>query len=159
MQNQHSRHFLSFFHVRAPALTVGQAVAQAKAEAEAEAKAAAAILKENSNATDVFISGSNATDVFISGFKGVNFKINRLYSPTQETRRDGRMLYLKSGESGPEAMCIEQYEGQWQVKMKWAGAAVYAAPLFKETAHCIITFCMDGTLSTTETLCINPALR
>ncbi len=64
MQNQHSRHFLSFFHVRAPALTVGQAVAQAKAEAEAEAKAAAAILKEN----------SNATDVFISGFKGVNFK-------------------------------------------------------------------------------------
>ncbi len=52
----------------------------------------------------------------LSGVKGTNSIINGLYSPTQETGRDGRMLYRKSGESGPEAMCIEHFEGQWQVK-------------------------------------------
>jgi hypothetical protein len=26
------------------------------------------------------------------------------------------MLYRKSGKSGPEALCVEHYEGQWQVK-------------------------------------------
>ena len=89
-------------------LTVVQAVAQAEAEAEAKAEEAAAILKDN----------SNATDVFISGVKGINPKINGLYSPTQETGLDGRMLYRKSGESGPEALCIEHYDdegGHWQV--------------------------------------------
>jgi len=52
----------------------------------------------------------------LSGVFGTNSKINGLYSSTQETGRDGRMLYRKSGESGPEALCIEHYEGQWQVK-------------------------------------------
>ena len=52
----------------------------------------------------------------LSGVFGTNSKINGLYSSTQETGRDGRMLYRKSGESGPEAWCIEHYEGQWQVK-------------------------------------------
>ena len=77
-----------FFFSRASLiLTVIQAVAQAEAEAKAEAEEAAAILKDN----------SNATDVFISGVKGINPKINGLYSPTQETGLDGRMLYRKSG--------------------------------------------------------------
>ena len=52
----------------------------------------------------------------LSGVFGTNSKINGLYSSTQETGRDGRMLYRKSGESGPEALWIEHYEGQWQVK-------------------------------------------
>ena len=52
----------------------------------------------------------------LSGVFGTNSKINGLYSSTQETGRDGRMLYRKSGECGPEALWIEHYEGQWQVK-------------------------------------------
>jgi hypothetical protein len=109
MQNQHSRHFLFLFlHVRALSLTVVQAVAQAEAEAKAEAEEAAAILKDN----------SNATDVFISDVKGINPKIIGLYSPTQETGRDGRIVYRKSGECGPEALFIEHDDDEgdyWEV--------------------------------------------
>jgi hypothetical protein len=62
-------------------------------------------------------SSKPCTILFVlSGVFGTNSKINGLYSPTQETGRDGRMLYRKSGESGSEALCIEHYKGQWQVK-------------------------------------------
>jgi hypothetical protein len=109
MQNQHSRHFLFLFlHVRALSLTVVQAVAQIEAEAKAKAEEAAAILKDN----------SNATDVFISDVKGINPKIIGLYSPTQETGRDGRIVYRKCDASDTlfEKFCIEHCEGDWQVK-------------------------------------------
>ena len=75
-------------------------------QAKAVAEAAAAFLKDN----------SNHADIFISGVKGRNQKVNGLFSPTQETGQDGRMLYRKSGAPGDEAMCIEHFEGRWQVK-------------------------------------------
>ena len=56
---------------------------------------------------------SVATDVYVSG---LNSKIDGLFSPTQDRGRDGCMLYRKSGESGDQALCIEHFEGQWQVK-------------------------------------------
>ena len=88
-------------------LTAGQAEAKAAAEAEAVDEADAAILADN----------SKATDVFISGVKGVNSVINGLYSPTQETGQDGRILYRKSGESGDKALCIGHDDGKcWEVK-------------------------------------------
>ena len=52
----------------------------------------------------------------LSGVQGVNSVINGLYLPTQETGLDGRRLYRKSGESGDQALCIEHFEWQWQVK-------------------------------------------
>ena len=52
----------------------------------------------------------------LSGVQGVNSVINGLYLPTQETGQDGRRLYRKSGESGDQALCIEHFEWQWQVK-------------------------------------------
>jgi hypothetical protein len=78
----------------------------AASEAKAAAEAAAAILKDNSKASDIFISGVN----------GVNFVINGLYSPTQETGQDGRVLYRKISECGDQALCIEHFEGRWCVK-------------------------------------------
>jgi hypothetical protein len=92
-------------------LTSGQAKSKAAAEAEAAAEAAAeakaAILTDN----------SKATDIFISGVQGVNSVINGLYLPTEETGQDGRRLYRKSGESGEPALCIEHDdEGCWVVK-------------------------------------------
>ena len=66
----------------------------------------AAVLKDN----------SKAADIFISGVKGVHSVINGLYSPTQETGQDGRILYRRSGERGDEALCIEHFEGRWRVK-------------------------------------------
>jgi hypothetical protein len=84
-------------------------IAQAKAAAEAAkaaAKAAAAIVKDN----------SQAADIFISGVEGVHSVINGLYSPTEETGQDGRILYRRSGERGDEALCIEHFEGRWRVK-------------------------------------------
>jgi large subunit ribosomal protein L40e len=73
----------------------------------AEAKAAdAAILKEN----------SEATDIFFTGFGGFNFVINGLYSPTQETGQDGRMLYRKSGDfEMDEEFYIDHFEGEWRI--------------------------------------------
>ena len=56
---------------------------------------------------------SFATHVFVSG---LDSEIDGLFSPTQDRGQDGCMLYRKSGESGPEVLCIEHYEGQWQVK-------------------------------------------
>ena len=71
-----------------------------------QAKAvAAAIIKEN----------SKACPMVLSGVQGVNSAINGLYLPTQETGQDGRVLYRKSGECGDEALCIEHFEGEWQV--------------------------------------------
>jgi hypothetical protein len=55
-------------------------------------------------------------DIFISGVQGVHSAINGLYSPTQETGQDGRILYRRSGERGDEALCIEHFEGRWRVK-------------------------------------------
>ena len=69
-----------------------------------QAKAvAAAIRKDN----------SKAADIFICGVTGVNFVINGLYSPTEETGQDGRVLYRKNGDG---ALCIEHFEGRWCVK-------------------------------------------
>jgi hypothetical protein len=75
-------------------------------QAKAVAEAAAAIIKEN----------SKACPMVLSGVQGVNSVINGLYLPTQETGQDGRVLYRKSGESGDQALCIEHFEGEWQVK-------------------------------------------
>ena len=75
-------------------------------QAKAAAEAAAAIIKEN----------TKAADIFISGIKGRRSVINGLYSPTQETGQDGRVLYRKSDECGDEALCIEHFEGRWCVK-------------------------------------------
>ena len=75
-------------------------------QAKAAAEAKAAILNDNSKAVDMVIN-------FV---QGVNSKINGLYLPTQETGQDGRRLYRKSGESGDEALCIEHFEGEWQIK-------------------------------------------
>ncbi len=75
-------------------------------QAKAAAEAAAAIIKEN----------AKACPMVLSGVQGVNSVINGLYLPTQETGQDGRRLYRKSGECGDEALCIEHFEGEWQVK-------------------------------------------
>ncbi len=53
--------------------------------------------------------------MFLSGVQGVNSVINGLYLPTQETGRDGRRLYRKSGESGDQALCIEHDDDNWWV--------------------------------------------
>ena len=82
-------------------------------QAKAAAEAAAAILKDN----------SMAADIFISGFEGHNSVINGLYLPTQETGQDGRRLYRKSGECGDEALCIEHFEGRWRVKNQSDGGS------------------------------------
>jgi hypothetical protein len=65
---------------------------------KAEAKAAP-ILQDNARAVSHQV---------ISGFKGRHCVINGLYSLTQETGQDGRMLYRKCGELGDQALCIEQ---------------------------------------------------
>jgi hypothetical protein len=75
-------------------------------QAKAAAEAAAAIIKEN----------AKAADIVISGFEGRNHVIDGLYSPTEETGQDGRVVYRKSGEIGDEALCIEHFEGRWCVK-------------------------------------------
>jgi hypothetical protein len=75
-------------------------------QAKAAAEAAAAILKDN----------SKAADIFISGVKGRHSVVNGLYSPTQEKGQDGRTIYRKSGEFGVEALCIEHFEGRWWVE-------------------------------------------
>jgi hypothetical protein len=79
---------------------------------QAAAEAKAAILKDNLKATDIFISGIEVRDssVYLSS----EYSRDGLYSPTQETGQDGRVLYLKSGEF--ENFYIEHFEGQWQVK-------------------------------------------
>ena len=81
----------------------GKAAAEAKTVVET---AAAAIIKEN----------AKSADIFISGFEGRHHVIDGLYSPTQETGQDGRVVYRKSGECGDEALCIEHFEGRWRVK-------------------------------------------
>ena len=86
-------------------LTVAQADAKAEAEAKAAAEAAA-VLKDN----------SKACTMILNGVQGRHSVINGLYSPTQATGQDGRTVYLKSGESGKKALCIEHFGGQWQVK-------------------------------------------
>jgi len=75
-------------------------------QAKVAAEAAAAIRKDN----------SKACPLVLSGVQGVNSVINGRYLPTQETGRDGRTLYRKSGESGDQALCIEHFEGEWQIK-------------------------------------------
>ena len=72
-------------------------------QAKAVAEAAAAIIKEN----------TKAADIFISGIKGRHSVVNGLYSPTREKGQDGRVLYRKNGD---EALCIEHFEGRWRVK-------------------------------------------
>jgi hypothetical protein len=49
----------------------------------------------------------------LSGVQGVHSVINGLYSPTQETGQDGRIVYRKIADA---AWCIEHYDGEWQVK-------------------------------------------
>ena len=75
------------------------------AAAAAAAKAAAAVLKDN----------SKAADIFISGVQGVHSAINGLYSPTEETGQDGRVLYRKSGDCGDKALYIEHDDDNWWV--------------------------------------------
>jgi len=96
---------MSQAEAKAAAEAAAAAVA-AEAAAEAAVEAAAAVLKDN----------SKAADIFISGVQGVHSVINGLYSPTKETGQDGRILYRRSGERGDEALCIEHFEGRWRVK-------------------------------------------
>jgi hypothetical protein len=90
------------------ATTAEEISAPAGVKAVAEAKSAVE--------ADILKNESRTTCIFISGVKGPNSVINGLYSPTQETGQDGRTIYLKSGEIGDEALCIEHFGGQWQVK-------------------------------------------
>ena len=81
---------------------------QAKAAAEAKTvaeTAAAAVFKDN----------SKACTMVLSGVEGVHSVINGLYSPTQETGQDGRVLYRKSDECGDEALYIEHDDDNWWV--------------------------------------------
>ncbi len=80
---------------------------EAAAEGKAVLAEAAAVLNDN----------SKATDIFISGVQGVNSAINGLYSPTEETGQDGRILYRKSDEFefDLEEYYIEHYEEEWRV--------------------------------------------
>ncbi len=77
----------------------------------AAAEAKAAILKDNLKATDIFISGIEVRDSSV--YASSEFSRDGLYSPTQETGQDGRLLYRKNG---LEDFYIEHFEGQWQVK-------------------------------------------
>jgi hypothetical protein len=67
----------------------------------------AATLKDN----------SKATDIFISGVKGLHDEVNGLYTPTQERGQDGRIVYRKCNRTDLwiEKLCIEHFEGDWQV--------------------------------------------
>ena len=81
-----------------------------------QAKAvAAAIRKDN----------SNATDIFISGFEGRHHEIDGLYSPTHEKGQDGRVLYRKSGECGDDLWCIEHDDDNWWVIDKLGAGRAY----------------------------------
>jgi hypothetical protein len=74
------------------------------------------ILKAEAKAAPILQDDARAVDMFISGVKGRHYVINGLYSLTQETGQDGRMLYRKCGELGDQALCIESFEGRWQIK-------------------------------------------
>ena len=67
----------------------------------AEARAVAA---DNALAVPLFISGA-------TGFNAAG--INGLFEPTQEKGADGRVLYVKRGDS---SMCMEHIAGMWQIK-------------------------------------------
>jgi membrane protein involved in colicin uptake len=90
--------------------------AVAEAYAEETAMEAYANAEYNTKAAAILKDNLNACTMFLSGVKGVNFVINGLYLPSQETGLDGRMVYRKRGEMGDTALCIEHYKGQWQVK-------------------------------------------
>ena len=93
-------------------------------QAKAAAEAAAAIHKDN----------TNATDIFISGFEGPNSVINGLYSPTHEKGQDGRVLYRKSDEFDlDDELCIDHFGGEWRVTNKWG----------REDGACL-AFCKGG---------------
>ncbi len=84
-------------------------------QAKAAAEAAAAIRKDN----------SKAADIFISGVTGRHSVVNGLYSPTQETGQDGRVLYRKSGECGDELWCIKHDDDNWWVIDKLGAGRAY----------------------------------
>ncbi len=118
---------LTFLQAAAEAKAVAEAKAAAEAEAAAEAKAAAvakaaaeakaAVIRDNLKAADIFISGIECRNSYaiITELSSPN----GLYTPTQETGQDGRILYRKSDGSGIfEDFCIEHFEGQWQVKLE-----------------------------------------
>jgi hypothetical protein len=74
--------------------------------------ASAALVRDN----------SKATDIFISGVQGDNSIINGLYAPTQKRGQDGRIVYWKCDiDPGSVNSCfefyIEHFEGDWQVKL------------------------------------------
>jgi hypothetical protein len=107
---------------------------QAAAEAKAAAAAAAAILKDN----------SDAADIFLLGFQGYNSVVNGLYSPTQETGQDGRVLYRKSDEFDlDEELCIDHFEGAWRVTNRW-GREDDARLAYCE-GGCALEYCLSRT--------------
>ncbi len=63
-------------------------------------------------------SNLHATEVFIIGVEGVNSMVNGPYAPTEDKGTDGYLIYRKVGESGPQALCIEHFERQWQVRFE-----------------------------------------
>jgi hypothetical protein len=94
---------------------------------------AAAILNDN----------SKATDIFISGVQGAYFKINGLYSPTQATGHDGRISYRKSNAFGNQEFCIEHYEGEWRVIEEWDGESGDSFAYVQ--GGCALEKCRSGT--------------
>jgi hypothetical protein len=75
----------------------------------------------------------------LSGVQGVNSVINGLYSPTQETGQDGRIIYRKIGD---DSWCIEHYEGEWQVKAesdKFSGSYVASVE-----GDCVLEDCQES---------------
>ena len=73
-------------------------------------------MKAEAKAAPILQDNARAVDIFISGGKGRHYVINGLYSPTQETGQDGRTLYRMCGAHGEQVLCIEYFEGRWQVK-------------------------------------------
>jgi hypothetical protein len=81
---------------------------------------------------------ARTVDIFISGGKGRHYVINGLYSPTQETGQDGRMLYRMCGAPGNQALCIEHCEGRWLVKNQSdRGSGVAELHALRDSSACL----------------------
>ena len=106
-------------------LTVSQAEAKAAAEAEAAAEVAEAKAYAEAKAAAILKDNSKACTMLLSGVEGINSHINGRYLATQERGQDGRTLYRKTDD---DQWCIEHFAGEWQVKAEFhRGSGLFAA--------------------------------
>ena len=74
--------------------------------------------KEPRPYSSIPLSMSAGAVVFISGATGPwAAGINGFYGVTEEKSLDGRLVLSKRGDP---SVCIEHYEGDWQVKADWS---------------------------------------